>query len=61
MWEHPVSFGLGKRDMIGAWLPRFVFSGASRYWPSLTLFAGLGDFSVLGREIFSTLTYLAPR
>ena len=42
MWEHPVSFGLGKRDMIGAWLACFVFGGASRYWSSLTLFRGVG-------------------
>ncbi len=61
MRERPVSFGLGNRDVIGAWLACFVFGGALRYWPSLFLFEGLANFSVLGRGIFPALTYLAPR
>jgi hypothetical protein len=25
MWEHPVTFGLGKRDVTGAWLVCLAF------------------------------------
>jgi hypothetical protein len=28
MWEHPVTFRLGRRDVIGAWLACFAFGVA---------------------------------
>jgi hypothetical protein len=28
MWEHPVTFWLGRRDVIGAWLACFAFGVA---------------------------------